>query len=286
MTNNLGTSTPNVGGDFDVWGDEYVADQAILNKMAGAAYVITSTGGTVVLDVIMCQNFALQTTGGTAVQVDVRVPDGISRFWWARNDRASGVTTYRNAAGGDTVSIPAGERRLIYSDGTDVMDLTLLSLAISSVSGLAAALAVLTAGVAGAQPAFTPATLAQILANTADKIIDTDGAWSSAVPVDLGNLTGAVTPDFATFVNAKAALTGNITLGLPTNYGKKGQSGIIEITHSGAARILAVNTAYWSTPNGAAIVLSTSGAGVADRLGYYIQDNGKILLFIVALAVA
>lgn len=140
MSNNLGVSDYIIGGMYDTWGDAYVADMAILNKMAGAAYVIPDTGGTVTLDVVAMQNFALQATGGTATQLDVRVVDGLSRFWWAKNDRASGVMTIRCAAGGTAVTLQAGDRRLVYSDGTNVVDLTMLSLAISSVTGLQAAL--------------------------------------------------------------------------------------------------------------------------------------------------
>lgn len=130
------------------------------------------------------------------------------------------------------------------------------------------------------------ATAAQIWANTADKTIDTDGAWSSALPVDLGNLTGNVTLDFATFINAKAAFTGNVTFNTASNNVKTGQAGVIEITHSGAARTLGLNATYFRSANGAGIQLSTAGAGTKDLLGYYVAFSGLVVIVPMALAIA
>lgn len=137
---NLGTNDYTIGGMFDTWGTAFVADMAILNKFAGDTHTVADTTGTVTLTVAQCQNFSFRATGGTASQVDIRVPDTIARFWYVRNDRASGAITVRCAAGGDVITLAAGERRLVYSDGSDCADLTLLTLAIASVSGLQAAL--------------------------------------------------------------------------------------------------------------------------------------------------
>lgn len=140
MANNLGVNSYTVGGDYDVWGDKFLADMAILNKFAGDTFVVGATSGPVVIDVEDCQNFSIRANGGTASQVDIRVPDLIARYWYVRNDRVSGAITIRCAAGGDTITLAAGDRRLIYSDGTNCADLTLASLGIASVTGLQAAL--------------------------------------------------------------------------------------------------------------------------------------------------
>ena len=140
MANNLGVNSYTVGGDYDLWGDKFVADLAILNKFAGDTHTVGDTSGTVTLDVEDCQNFSIRANGGTASQVDIRVPDSIARYWYVRNDRASGAITVRCAAGGTSVTLSAGDRRLVYSDGTNCVDLTLVSIAIASVTGLQAAL--------------------------------------------------------------------------------------------------------------------------------------------------
>lgn len=137
---NLGTNDYTVGGMYDTWGDAFVADMAILNKFAGDTHTVSDSSGTVALTVAQCQNFSIRATGGTASTVDIRVPDTIARYWYVRNDRASGSITVRCAAGGDVITLAAGERRLVYSDGSDCADLTLLTMAIASVSGLQAAL--------------------------------------------------------------------------------------------------------------------------------------------------
>lgn len=137
---NLGTNDYTIGGMFDTWGTAFTEDLAILNKFAGDTHTVADSSGTVTLTVAQCQNFSIRATGGTASQVDIRVPDSIARYWYVRNDRASGSITVRCAAGGDVITLAAGERRLVYSDGSDCADLTLLTLGIASVSGLQAAL--------------------------------------------------------------------------------------------------------------------------------------------------
>jgi hypothetical protein len=281
MTNNLGVSTYSIGGDYDTWGAKFVADMAIFNKLAGDSLAIPDVSGTVVLDVTACQNFGFLFNGAGGATVAATVPDGISRFWFVRNSRPTGTATVACAAGlGTSVSLAAGERKLVYSDGTNVTDLTLATIAIAGVSGLQAALD-------AKQAIIAIATAAQIWANTADKVLDTDAAWASAVPVDLGNVTGSVTLDLGAFINAKAAFTGNVTFNAVTaSSAKKGQAGVIEVTHSGAARTLTLTAAAYSAPNGAGITLSTVGAGTKDLLGYYVMDNGKVLITPMALAVA
>lgn len=140
MANNLGVHDYTIGGMFDTWGDAIVADLAILNKMAGDALVKSDTSGPITLSTTDCQNFAFQFTGSGSTTVDYRVPDSIARFWWAQNARATGSVTIRCAAGGTSVTLAAGEKRLVYSDGTNCADLTILTIAISGVSGLQTAL--------------------------------------------------------------------------------------------------------------------------------------------------
>lgn len=124
------------------------------------------------------------------------------------------------------------------------------------------------------------ATAAEFRAGTdTARSLVVDQVTASAVQVDLGNITGNVTLDFATFFNAKAAMTGNITFNAISNL-KKGQSGHIELTHSGGVRTLSYNSTYFQTAGGSGLTLGNA-SGDRDIIAYYAQDNGKVLLAMV-----
>lgn len=140
MANNLGIHDYTVGGMYDTWGTVLVEDLAVYNKAFGDILTFSDTSGTIVLTQDQSNNAAFKFTGAGGSTVTVHVIDSIGRFWFANNARASGSVAFRCAAGGTTVTLAAGDRRMIYSDGANVIDLTLATLAISSVSGLQAAL--------------------------------------------------------------------------------------------------------------------------------------------------
>jgi hypothetical protein len=122
------------------------------------------------------------------------------------------------------------------------------------------------------------ATAAEWLSNVAGKLLSTDKVWAGAIPVDLGNVTGNVALNLASGINFKAAMTGNIVFNSATN-AKRGQSGLIELTHSGAARTATITTAAYSAAAGV-LGLSTTGAGAVDHLSYYVRDDGKVCLYV------
>jgi hypothetical protein len=189
MANNLGVSSYTIGGDYDAWGDKIVADMAILNKVAGDTHTVADTTGPVTLTTTQCQNFSILATGSGSTTVDIRVPDSISRFWYVRNDRASGTITVRCAAGGDAITIAAGEKRLVHSDGTDCTDISLTTLAIASVSGLQAAL---DAKAALSSPTFTGTPAGPTAAaGTNTTQIATTAFVKAAIDVVLGGVAAA-----------------------------------------------------------------------------------------------
>ncbi len=117
------------------------------------------------------------------------------------------------------------------------------------------------------------ATPAQIWADTANKIIDVDGAWDSVEPVALTD-AATVAVDFGAGVNFSVTLGGNRTLGQPSNQ-KVGQSGFIRITQDGTGnRTLAYHN-DWYFANGTSPTLSTA-AGAIDILFYQVVDANKI----------
>lgn len=292
MANNLGVNSYTIGGDYDNWGAKFVADMAILNKLAGDSLLITSTGGTVALDAVMMQNFSLQLNGGTATAVDIRVLDGLKRYWWVQNDRASGAVTVRCAAGGTAVTVNPTEKAFVYSDGTNCYNISLLSLSIASVTGLSAALALL-APLASPPLTGTP-TAPTAVAGTNTTQIATTGFVKAAIDVVLGGVSSA----FDTLVELAAglalkadaaattdslllklnvaggqAITGGFTL-TPTNLGTIGSAAIVPGTHNvqfgvnGGAFTLTAPASdgsvdLWVTNNATAGAITFSGFTVA-----------------------
>jgi hypothetical protein len=122
------------------------------------------------------------------------------------------------------------------------------------------------------------ASAANIRANTADKVIDTDAAWSSVASVALTD-AATVAVDMSAGVNFTLAIAGNRTLGQPTNQ-KVGQSGWIEITQDGAgSRTLAYHSS-WKFAGGTDPTLSTAGGSI-DVLYYTVLATDRIAATLV-----
>lgn len=119
------------------------------------------------------------------------------------------------------------------------------------------------------------ATAAQFRANTADKVLDTDGVWGAAASVPLAQVAGAVAVDLNTGINFTLAMTGTPwTLSNPTN-GKDGQSGKIEITQDATGNRILNFGANWLWVGGTDGVLSTA-ANARDVLHYCVLSDGKV----------
>lgn len=117
------------------------------------------------------------------------------------------------------------------------------------------------------------ASAANIRANTADKVIDTDGAWGSVEPVALTD-AATVAVDMSAGINFTLAIGGNRTLGQPTN--QKKQSGWIKITQDATgSRTLAYHSS-WKFAGGSDPTLSTA-ANAMDVLFYTVLDTDVIV---------
>ena len=276
MANNLGVNTYTVGGMFDTWGAAFVQDLAIFNKFAGDTYAISNTSGTVTLDVTACQNFAFRADGGTASQVDIRVPDGISRWWMVENARASGAITVRCAAGGTSVTLNPGERRMVRSDGTNCTDLVLTTVSIASVVGLQAALD-LKATIAS--PTFTGTPAAPTAGpGTNTTQIATTAFVTAAISAILNGVSSAfdTLSEIATDLGLKMVKTANLSdvanaatarsnLGVP--YATAG-----EFQGNTASRVLETSGVW----NAAAEVTLTDAATIAVDMATFF--NAKVTL--------
>lgn len=119
------------------------------------------------------------------------------------------------------------------------------------------------------------ATAAQYRANTAGMIPLTPAAvWSAAALVTLTQ-AATIAVDMSSGINFSTTMTGNRTLGAPSN-AKPGQSGVIEILQDATGgRTLAFASA-WVFAGGADPVLSTA-ANARDVLAYTVLAPGVIL---------
>jgi hypothetical protein len=118
------------------------------------------------------------------------------------------------------------------------------------------------------------ATTAQILANTADKVLLTDDTWAAA---DYVALTDAATVDvdLSLGINFSLTIGGNRTLGAPSNT-KNGQAGEIIITQDGTGSRTLAYHANWKFAGGSDPVLSTA-AGAVDVLSYKVVNSTFII---------
>jgi hypothetical protein len=118
-TNPTGWSGP-VNTDFDV-----------IDKAFGGTTVInpTSVSGTVTLTTAQYQSAILvigasiSTAAVLTANIIYSIPSGVGGTWNVFNNTTGAFTiTFANAGGGTTFAIPQGEKRIIYSDGTNIRE--------------------------------------------------------------------------------------------------------------------------------------------------------------------
>jgi hypothetical protein len=130
----------------------------------------------------------------------------------------------------------------------------------------------------GAIATLDEATVAQYRANTADKILTTDIAWSAADYVALTPGTN-VAVDMSAGFNFSLAMGGNYTLDNPTNT-KNGQTGAIVFTQDGTGTRTLAYGANWKFAGGTDGVLTTTASAV-DILFYQVISSTSIYATLV-----
>jgi len=122
---------------------------------------------------------------------------------------------------------------------------------------------------------ITPiATSANYQANTTSVLLTPNVVWAAAVPVVL-TYAAALTLDFATFLNAKVTLTGNVVLN--TANVKPGQSGTIEFLQDGTgSRTWGFTTAKFAYTGSAPVLPTTANARML--VPYYAMSDSRIFL--------
>ncbi len=134
-------------------------------------------------------------------------------------------------------------------------------------------------GVSGAPTvAVDAATTTNIKANTADKVLLTDDAYSAANEVTLTD-AATITADNSTFINAVVTLGGNRTLGTMANPVVNRTGRIRVVQDVTGSRTLAYHADY-EFAGGSAPILSTA-ANSQDVLYYDVIASGRILISVI-----
>jgi hypothetical protein len=121
-TTNKGLNQPVLGSTG--WGTPLNENATILDLALGAFEIVAGTAGTVTLSTIQVQSMCLKSdTAAFTADVTYVVPSGVAGQWLVTNQSAPSAFSVivKNAASATSVSVPNGQSRLVYSDGTKVI---------------------------------------------------------------------------------------------------------------------------------------------------------------------
>lgn len=229
FTTNKGLEKPANGEYVDTWNVPVNSDMDVIDQALGGITSLNATGGSAILTDTQYRSLILAVSGAMSASVIYTIPSGIGGQWIIRNtttDASGGPWTVTIASGGGGTSVvaPRGYVILVYSNGTDIRQ----------ISGSIIPNSVNTSDIVDGAVTFGKidsaaiATSSQYRSNTADKILDTDAVWASAALVGLVDGTN-IAVDMSAGYNFSVTLAGNRTLSNPTNP-KIGQSGIFVVT--------------------------------------------------------
>ena len=117
---NKSLTEPAIGGDANQWGNILNGDLVNIDSAFGGTTSLTSNTGPVLLTATQYIPPNIVVTGATA-DITYRIPSGVGGQWSIFNNTAYNVTWATNAGGSPTtVTIPAGLRKSVISDGTNI----------------------------------------------------------------------------------------------------------------------------------------------------------------------
>jgi len=120
------------------WSGPVNSDFDVIDKAFGGTTVINPTGvsGTVTLTTAQYQSailvigVSISTSAALTANIIYSIPSGVGGTWNIFNNTTGAFTiTFANAGGGTTFAIPQGEKRIIYSDGTNIRESVTLPVA-------------------------------------------------------------------------------------------------------------------------------------------------------------
>jgi phage-related tail fiber protein len=121
LTTNKGIDIITIGSPN--WGQPVNDNSTLIDKAFGSFTTVSGTSGDITLTTTQYQNMCLKSdTAAFLANVTFVIPSGVAGQWVVINQSAANNFELRikNAADAAFVSIPRGETRTVYSDGTKV----------------------------------------------------------------------------------------------------------------------------------------------------------------------
>jgi phage-related tail fiber protein len=121
LTTNKGIDIITIGSPN--WGQPVNDNSTLIDKAFGSFTTVSGTSGSITLTTTQYQNMCLKSgTAAFLANVTFVIPSGVAGQWVVINQSAASNFELRikNAADAAFVSIPSGETRTVYSDGTKV----------------------------------------------------------------------------------------------------------------------------------------------------------------------
>jgi hypothetical protein len=126
---NLGIELIGTGEQSGTWGVTTNSNLGTLLEQSIAGYVTQAVtdGSPTVLTIPngatgVARNMYLELTGALTAARVVEVPTNKKLYFIFNNTTGAFTITFANAGGGTTFAIPQGEKRIIYSDGTNIRE--------------------------------------------------------------------------------------------------------------------------------------------------------------------
>ena len=128
-TTNKNLEKPGNGDYVDTWNIPVNADLNVIDAALGSVTSLNATSGSANLSTSQYQNLALNVTGSMSANVTYSIPSGVGGFWIVRNATTdAGNTAYNvtiaSLGGGSNVTVIRGRSSMVWSDGTNIRDVS------------------------------------------------------------------------------------------------------------------------------------------------------------------
>lgn len=128
-TTNKNLEKPGNGDYVDTWNVPVNSDMDVIDAALGGVTSLNATGGSAILTDTQYQKMALNISGAISANVIYTIPSGVGGIWVVRNvttDATGGpwTITIASGGGGTSVTCTRGKAVQIYSDGTNIRDVS------------------------------------------------------------------------------------------------------------------------------------------------------------------
>jgi len=254
-TDNKKLNKPANGEFPDTWDVPVNEDWDIIDKALGGAATFTVAGTDITLTISDAQNQRIVLTGTPGASRNIIIPfrflsstTAVGGMWIVDNQTNANQNILTEVSGSNGVTVIAGRRALVYSDGTDVKfadDVRLISGTGISVSGSTVSLSVPVSVANGGTGLTTLTTGNVILGNgtseptfvapgTVGNVLTSNGSsWISSAPTG-GSGTGITSISFATASGMGFSFTPNT---ITTSGSTTTLSGTLAVANGGTGAV-------------------------------------------------